>query len=655
MLSVPNVRLRFSQQNLSRSLRFSEIPKQQVIRLCAAGKLCGRFIGLFFIMVSIVFTARRAWLALALSCAFTSAFAQTSSPQESIVVTASRSEQRVTDALSATQVITRAEIDRSNATDLPALLRMFTSADIAQAGSTGKVTSAFLRGADSRHTLVLIDGVPINQADFGRASLEHLPLDQIERVEIVRGNLSALYGSQAVGGVIQVFTRKAIGMSASLTAGSRSTLGATGQIGTAFGDTRLNLSLAHQKTDGVSAQNPETNPGADPDKDGYRNSSASLALSQQLAKGQDLSFRASSSRARNEYDDGFATSPPVSKHNIDSLAVHSKNAITSQWTSNLDLAQIKETLDEKTGFTTAATNRTRQALWDNSFALTPEQALQFGLEYKRNEFNDTPSSNYPLRTTKSARLGYLGEAGPLQWQLNVRHDKISDIGSANTYYAGASYKISNEWRVLGSASTSFSAPSFIDLTYADPAAAALKPERGESREVGVQYAQTGLRVRLTAFDAKIKDKIDFDPLTFYTSNIARSSNKGVDLSASVDLPTGKLGLEASVNDPRNDETGKSLLRRSRRSAALNYAVTDGLWDAAAYVKYIGERPDVDPVSFATVTSPATTRVDFTLGYRFTKQWQLSAKLENAFNARKDEVLGFTTTPRGVFLTLRYAD
>lgn len=608
---------------------------------------------IFFIMVSIVLTARRAWLALALPCAFTSSFAQTSSPQEPIVVTASRSEQRVTDALSATQVITRAEIDRSNATDLPALLRMMTSADLSQAGGTGKVTSAFLRGADSRHTLVLIDGVPVNQADFGRASLEHLPLDQIERVEIVRGNLSALYGSQAVGGVIQVFTRKALGMSASLTAGSRSTLGATGQIGTAFGDTRLNLSLAHQKTDGVSAQNPETNPGADPDKDGYRNSSASLALSHQLAKGQDISLRASTTRARSEYDDSSATGTPVTTHKIDKLAVNSKNAITAQWLSNLDIAQIRERLEDKTGFIKAATNRTTQAIWDNSFALSEGQTLQFGLERKRNTFEDTPSSAYKPRTTQSARLGFLGEEGPLQVQLNVRNDKTNDIGSANTYYSGASYKLSPAWRVLASVSTSFSAPSFIDLAYADPAAPALKPERGENREVGVQYAQPGFRVRLTAFDARIKDKVDFDPNTFFASNIARSSNRGADLSLSADVPMGKLGLEASLNNSRNDDTGKRLLRRSRENVALSYTVIDGLWDAAAYVKYTGTRPDVDPTTFATVTSPAITRVDFTLGYRFTKQWQLSGKLENAFNTRKDEVLGFTTIPRGIFLTLRY--
>jgi vitamin B12 transporter len=581
--------------------------------------------------------------------------AQTPSTQEPIVVTASRNEQRVSDALPATQVISREQIAQSGASDLPALLRMLSSADMAQTGGAGQVSSVFLRGAESRHTLVLMDGVPLNQADLGRASLEHLSLANIDRVEIVRGNLSSLYGSQAVGGVIQLFTRQGRTMAASIGVGSARTIVSSVQYGDIFGSTKLNVALAHQQTDGISAQNPNTNPGADGDKDGYRNTSANLALTHTLALGHDLSFKATSTRARSDYDDSYATGKPQTRHSLNSLALGSKNAISDQWTSKLDVSATSEKLEDATGYTTQAINKTRLAQWDNSYGFAPGQALQFGLEYKRNLVEDTPSSNYATRNTQSARAAYLLEAGAWQAQLNVRRDKITGLEAASTYYAGGSYKLSTDWRLLASASSSYSAPSFSDQFYADPAAPLLKPERGLSRELGVQYTQTGMRIRLTGFDAKIKDKIAFDPSTFYTSNIARSKNRGADLSVSLDVPNGKFGVEASANNPINEDSGKALLRRSRESLALSYTVNDGAWDAGTYVKYTGARQDIDPQTFTTITNPARTRVDFTLAYRLSKQLSLLGKLENAFNERKDEVLGYSATPRGVFFTLRYSE
>jgi vitamin B12 transporter len=146
---------------------------------------------------------------VAFACAFTAIRALAQEPLPPVIVSASRTEQRIGDALPSTTLITRDEIERSQSVDLPSLLRRVAGVEIAQNGGRGTAASAFIRGAESRHTLVLIDGVPVNNLNFGTAAIEHLSLVDVERIEIVRGNVSSLYGSAALGGVIQIFTREA--------------------------------------------------------------------------------------------------------------------------------------------------------------------------------------------------------------------------------------------------------------------------------------------------------------------------------------------------------------------------------------------------------------------------------------------------------------
>jgi iron complex outermembrane recepter protein len=203
--------LRFSQQNPSRSLRFSEIPKQQVIRLCAAGKLRGRFIGLFFIMASIVFTARRAWLALALSSAFTSTFAQASSLQEPIIVTGSRTEQLLQTAPIGATVITAQQIERSGASDVNEAIRKLAGIAARQDLSGGRDYTLDLRGYGAtadQNLVVLIDGVRMSENELSGARLAALPLALVERIEIVRGGSSVSWGEGASAGVINIVLKR---------------------------------------------------------------------------------------------------------------------------------------------------------------------------------------------------------------------------------------------------------------------------------------------------------------------------------------------------------------------------------------------------------------------------------------------------------------
>src|SRR3990170_810302 len=217
--------------------------------------------------------------------------AQSTSEVDAVVITASRTEQRLRDAVPHTTVLTRREIEDSQAPDLPSLLQREAGFEFAQNGGVGAVTGVFMRGGRGAQALVLVDGVRIEDAGFGTTAIQHILLGDVERVEIVRGNVSSLYGSGAVSGVIQIFTRRgegAPGPSLEATAGSRGTAKLSAGYGGAVGDTRFSFSASRFDTEGFSAIDPRLAPGANPDRDGYRNTSFAGSLSHRLSLRNEL-------------------------------------------------------------------------------------------------------------------------------------------------------------------------------------------------------------------------------------------------------------------------------------------------------------------------------------------------------------------------------
>jgi vitamin B12 transporter len=249
--------------------------------------------------------------ALACACASSVAAHAQNLPQlKEVVITASRTEQRVQDALPATTLITRTDIERAQTPDLPTLLRQVTGVEITQTGGMGTQAGAFLRGGAPRHTLVLIDGVPINTPTSGAASLEHLPLANVERIEIVRGNVSSLYGSAALGGVIQIFTKEATGaplVSVSAQSGSRGLrqLDASGTVKTAAG-TRLSATVQDLKDGGLDAIDAAKYTSSNTDKDGYKRRATSLGVSQDIGTAT-VGLRVREARGTTQYDDAFGS------------------------------------------------------------------------------------------------------------------------------------------------------------------------------------------------------------------------------------------------------------------------------------------------------------------------------------------------------------
>jgi vitamin B12 transporter len=598
---------------------------------------------------------------LAAACLVTpSSRAQTpvDSASSRVVITAARAEQPLPDALPSTRVITRAEIEAAQPADLPALLRMLTSIDVGQTGPIGSQASLFLRGADSRQTLVLVDGVPLVRADFGTASWQHLLPEQIERIEIVRGNLSSLYGAQAVGGVVQIVTRRASAPQATVAIGDHGTQQAAFAGGTRFGDaatpTQLSASLAWRRTDGFSARDASVDPGANPDRDAARQVGGNARLEQTWTPGHQSTLSLLSTRTRSEYDGFTPGLDDVLTTRVESAGLKSRHALAAQTRIELELGQTRERFEDPTGFATEGRNRVRLGALQLAYAPAPGHELQAGVETRRERFGD---SGTPSRTrhTDSLRAAWLGRpAERWQTQLALRSDDSSDYGRATTGLVAVAWQWLPAWKLSAQWASGFSAPSFLDQLFANPATT-LKAERSRQAELALQWSEGATLARAALFAQRQRDRIAFDPVTFETVNIARARNHGLELMAQTPVPFDAEGLliaELTLQDPRDRDSDRPLKRRAKQSLALNYATRLAGWQLGAALRHTGKRLDTDPVTFADADNPSRSTLDLRVARQLTPQWRVALKLENATDTSRPEVLGYTAPPRSVLLSLQ---
>ena len=589
--------------------------------------------------------------------AATAASAQVASdpPDQQVVVTSSRVAQKLPDALPGTTVISRADIQTAPALDLPELLRSFTSFNIAQTGPLGSQTSVFVRGANSNQVLVLVDGAPLSRADFGSAPWELVPLAQIDHVEIVRGNLSSLYGAQAVGGVVQIFTRRGAGASAELAAGSHGTVLGSGSLGQRLGDIatplELSASVSSTHTAGFSARDPKTDATSNPDRDPSTQSGATLAVAKTWAPGQHTRFSVMHSDTDSRYD-GYSAAfkDDVVKSKLDSFSLRSHHALNDALSVDLDAGESVDHYADPTGFTPEGQSHTRLAGIGADWTLVDGQTLQFGYENQAERYSDSFTTE-TRRRTNSLRAGYLGSfASALEVQANVRHDKADDYGSATTGLLSLGWRISPDWKLVAQGSTAFSAPSFSNIQYEIPGHP-LKAEHSRDLELGLHWQHAGWLARATWFSQRQHDLIAFTP-TFQTTNIDHASNRGAELSVDGDTGYGKLGLEATLQRPRDDDKDAALARRARRVVALNYRVPVLGWETGVWLHYTGARPDLDPATFATVQARPRTSLGLSAQHALSPNWSVGLKADNLTGTHTPEVLGYTPPPRSVLATLR---
>jgi len=598
--------------------------------------------------------------ALAIAALPALALAQSAPAEDAVVITASRTEQPVRDAIPHTTILTRKDISDSQAVDLPSLLQREAGFEYTQNGGVGAVTGLFMRGGRSAQTLILVDGMRVEDASFGSAAIQHIMLDEVERIEIVRGNVSSLYGSGGIGGVVQVFTRRGHGTpaaSAEITAGSRGTSKLSAAYGGEVDATRFNVTVSRFDTRGFSAIDTRLAPLANPDPDGYRNESVSGNLIQRISAQHEVGVLLYHSRGRLDYDNAFGapTDTHQSAQDLRMSQAYWEAHPVEPWTSRLTLG---EGTDYRTdllngAFDSSSNTRSRQLIWDNRLQAAPAHEFAVGLEALRQELQN--SDLLPQRRDRNAdvaRLGYLGRLGAHSLQVNLRTEDYSDFGRANTHFLGYGYDVTQTWRLTASTSTAFRAPTFIDLFGFRGVGgnAALRPERARTRELGVQWADGPHLVRVVAFDTRYQDAITFDVTA---RNVRKASVDGVESSYSGRLAGFDLRAALTVQDPTEQEPGGEELpaiRRAKRYGSLAaYRSLDRLRLGGELIAS-GARPDIDIVSFARISQAGYSVINLTARYDIDKRLFVGARLSNALDQKYQLVNGFNTPRRGVFLT-----
>lgn len=573
-----------------------------------------------------------------------------------IAVTASRIPTRTDASLSAVTVLTRDAIEQSGARTLVDLLNQTPGVRIVQNGGPGASASLYLRGAEARHTLVLIDGMRIGSATLGTATLEAIPLELIERIEIVRGPASALYGSDAIGGVIQIFTRKgteATHRRAFVGLGSHEEYQTS--VGVSGGNDafRYALDLGAEGTQGIEATTP-ANFSHQPDRDGWRNRFASANLSWSLANGGEIALASFATRGRNEYDAwGAGTFNALLHKDLTSNQVTTRLPLTEAWLSTLRLGETRDTskaLASASNVSRFATAQ-RQLSWQNEVAL-PLGVLLAAFDLTATEVDATTQYTRTSRIVRGYLLGWQAEQGRHGWQLTARHDDDSQFGGKTTGQAAYRYQFTPEWQGRVAVSSAFKAPTFNQLYWPDTGFGGgnpdLKPETAYQKEVGIRWQRGVTAAELTLFDARVKNLIAGWP----PENVARARIKGAELTYASQFGAWHFRINADWLNATDETTGKRLPRRAPAalSAALIYDAKR--WQAG--VDLNAQRARWDNVA-NTTRLDGYGRTDLWWHYALTRSWRLEAEIRNLFDQTYETAATYRQPGRTFFVGLRYRD
>lgn len=574
---------------------------------------------------------------------------------EPVVITASRVEQRLMEVLPHTSVVTRTDIERAQAPDVLSLIARAAGIEIAQLGGVGTQSGLFVRGGETRQVLVLIDGVPLNNLNFSTASLDQMTVGQIDRIEIVRGNVSSLYGAQAVGGVIHVFTRSGAraepgqGANARVAGGSRGTSQLSGAVDGATERWHYALAASRYETEGQTAIDPRKRPVANPDRDGYDNRSATAGVGFRIAEGHEISLRGFQSRGHVRYDSEFGppTQTDASEQTIASGSVSLRNALAANWRSQLTASKLRDALDARvTAFPYFVTSRSANYGWQNDVTVAPGWIATAAIEQLHQDIDSNTAYVRTERTVDALRAGLAGRSGVHQVQLNVRHDKHSDFGAADTYYAGYGVSFTEALRVFASASTAFNAPTFNDLFFPFGGNPLLKPEKARSAELGAQFVVPALSVRAAIFSTRTRDLIGSDA-SFNRVNIGRASVEGAELSVETFMHTVRVVASLTAQDARDDVNDARLVRRARAFGNLQLSRAFGPIGVEANWRVTGDR--LDRVSGQRRILGGYGVVDLAARWRVDRVWAATLRVSNLADREYENAFGYPGASRAVLV------
>lgn len=567
-----------------------------------------------------------------------------------VVVTATRTAQTTDESLASVTVITREDIEHSQAESLTTLLGRVQGVEHTRNGSRGASTSLFIRGTESDHLVVLVDGIRVGSATTGTTAFENLPLDNIERIEVVRGPRSSLYGADAIGGVIQIFTRAGIGARASVSTGSHDLHKTSAGYGAADERGRFSIDVSYEDTDGFDSRENNCGSCADaPDDDGYTSRSASVSAERRLSDTVTISGQALAADGESEFDE-FAFPPLENREEFVQRAAGGRLEwqLNPRW--DISFHAGHNTNKSVNFFNTQETShfRTDRAdiAWQNDVVVGDAGLVTAGVDARHEEIDSSTDYDQTERDTAGVFVQYQWTDTRWNTQASLRHEAHDEFDDQNTGSVAAGYRIANGLNVFGAYGTAFKAPTFNELYFPGFGNPDLDPESSESVEFGLRGRMPTGSWEVTAYRTDIDDLIGFDPVTFTAVNVDQARIEGVETALKTSGDKWSANISAGYKDPRDLETGNQLPRRAKETLDVGVSRSLSAWTLGADANYRGERfDDADN----DTRLDAYTVIDLRASWRFARDWSARFKIGNATDEDYQLADTFNTDGRNYFV------
>jgi vitamin B12 transporter len=569
-----------------------------------------------------------------------------------VIVTATRTATNVDQVLATSLLISRKEIEESQSLSVADVLRTKTGIDIASNGGPGQTTSIFIRGAESDHTLIMIDGVKMNPGTIGVAAIQSIPLNMVDRIEVIMGPRSTLYGSDALGGVIQIFTRQGEATEAGWRFGSFNTQELSASYHRKDGNRRIGIDLSGARTDGFPARSDAN--GDSP----FKNDSINLKLGSTFGI-TDLDFQFLGSRGRTDYYDFFLTPVAQDYSNTASSLIAEINA-SETWISKIKISFFEDEIEQRQSTDFLKTKR-YELDWQNDIAIGSANLVTAGLQaFQENAQSLSFGSGFDEDTdTVGLYLQDQFESGANQLTAGLRYTDHSSFDGKTTGELSYGYQASHATKLIASFATGFRAPGSTDR-FGFGGNPDLKPETSESLELSVRFNPSSVhRGRISLYQNEIENLINFidpdgfaGPVPGRNENIDKTRTRGIELTYLFNKGPYIIDAGITYQDPKDLSTDKQLARRAKEKYNLTGRYVGSDYSVSAELSYTGERPDS---AFSSTLLDAYTLLNLSATKSFSKLINVGIRLENITDEDYQLADGFNTAGRSVFLDLRYVN
>ncbi len=588
-------------------------------------------------------------LAITTSILFTSTHLA-AADENNIIVTATRTAQTANDSLASVTVITKEQIEQQQANDIPELLNGIQGIDISNNGGLGKSTSIYMRGTNASQVLILIDGIRMGSATLGTVSLQSIPVSQIERIEIVRGPRASLYGSDAIGGVIQIFTKKAQSnnINASIGYGSRDTTKLNAGFNTASENNQFSLNIGYLQTNGFNALKTSA-----PDRDGYKNTSVSANYKRQFSTQSWLTATFMRAEGNNQYDDSFTISNVLDADFVQqATGINYVFAPLKDWQMSLKASQSQDKSDNfKNGVANGTFNTTRDMLsWQNDITLSNTLLLTAGIDYQNDKVDSTTNYDKKTRDNKGyfIQQQWFGDNNDIL--AAIRLDDNEAFGNNTTGNISWGTNLNNELRLISSYGTGFKAPTFNNLYFPSSGNANIKPEKSESYELELRSVASTTQWAVNLYRTNISNLIVYPAPTYQVTNLDEARIDGLEMNATFKQADYNTHVELTFLKPVNALTKKVLPRRAKHSIKINIDQNTGKWRSGLEVIIKGKRYDNTSNS---IKLDGYSLLNLNTRYPLSKNWMLRGKIHNLLDSEYQTANNYNSEGLGVYVSLNY--